>query len=79
MSYDILKDHGDPERAQAWATLAKAIPAAIDASATMKVAWAASQYETNPDQENFDNLKSALEDWRNQCKPNVLPLISPEI
>lgn len=78
MSYDILKDHGDPDRAHAWATLAKAIPAAIDATLTIKVAWAASNYEQNPCQETYEVLKAALEDWRTQCRPNAVPLISPE-
>lgn len=79
MSYDILKDGGDPQTARAWAALATAIPAAIDATTTIKVAWAASQYEQNPNQETYDALKVALDVWRDQCKPNVLPMIRPEI
>lgn len=78
IAYDILKDGGDPERALAWATLARAIPGAIDATSTLKVAWAASSYEKAPNEETLGLLKEALADWRNQCTPNVLPLISPD-
>lgn len=78
MSYDILKDGGDSQKAHAWAALASAIPPAIDAALTIKVAWAASQYEQTPNQETWEALKAALEVWRNQCRPNVLPLIKPE-